>query len=363
MSAAFRAAPASLPRAPRRAGRLAMTAALVGALFACALPAGAPVAMAQDTGVCEIGRPVIFAGLDYDSAQFHNAVAKYLLRHGFGCAVDELPGSVIPLINGMARGDVDINMEIWRDNVTAAWDQAEADGKVIDLGTNFPDAIQGWFVPRYLVDGAGAPAPDLRSVSDLPRYKQLFTDPEEPGKGRFYNCIAGWNCEIINTRKLAAYGLDRDFTNFRPGTATALDAAIESAILRKRPVLFYYWGPTWLLGKIGERIVMLDEPAFDPVVWKALSEQDNPAAATAYPTVEVHVGANRAFAEAAPRIATFLGEYEFTGAQVSQALAYMQDNNATADEAAVNFLRNNERVWKDWLPADAAARVTAALAN
>lgn len=212
-----------------------------------------------------------------------------------------------------------------------------------------------------MVEGANAPAPDLRSVSDLPRYRALFSDPQEPAKGRFYNCIAGWNCEIINSKKLAAYGLAEDFINFRPATSTALDAAIESAILRQKPVFFYYWGPTWLLGKIGERIVQLQEPAYDPAVWKTMSEETNPAQATAYPTVEVHVGANKAFAEAAPKIAAFLSAYAFTGAEVSQALAYMQDNNATAEQAAVNFLRNNERVWRAWLPADAVARVTAAL--
>ncbi len=328
-------------------------------LFSVSLvPAGA-----QDGPACEVDRPVVFAGLDYDSAQFHNAVAKFLLQHGFGCAVDELPGSVIPLINGMARGDVDINMEIWKDNATEAWDQAEAAGQVVDLGANFPDAVQGWFVPRYLVEGEGAAAPNLKSVADLVQYKDLFTDPEEPGKGRFYNCIAGWNCEIVNTKKLAAYGLDGAFTNFRPGTGTALDAAIESAILRQRPILFYYWGPTWLLCKIGDRIVMLEEPAYEPDAWKTFTEQDAPTAATAYPTVEVHIGANAAFAAAAPDIAAFLSDYSFSGDQVSQALAYMQDNNATADQAAVNFLRNNEAVWTEWLPAAAVARVKAALAN
>ena len=321
----------------------------------------AGAASAQEPPACEVDRPVAFAGLDYDSAQFHNAVARFIIQHGYGCAVDEAPGTVIPLLNGMARGDVDVNMEIWKDNVTEAWERALQAGQVVDLGVNFPDAVQGWFIPRYLVEGPDAPAPDLRSVADLPRYKDLFADPEEPGKGRFYNCIAGWNCEIVNTKKLAAYGLDAFFTNFRPGTAAALDAAIESAILRRRPILFYYWGPTWLLGKIGDRILMLEEPVYDPVIWKALADQEHPTAATAYPVVPVHVGANAEFAQAAPRLTAFLTAYETTGELVSQALAYMQDNNASADQAAANFLRRNERVWTRWVPPEVAARVQAAL--
>lgn len=316
---------------------------------------------AQDSSACELDRPVVFAGLDYDSAQFHNAVAEYIIQHGYGCRTDEVPGSVIPLLNGMARGDVDVDMEIWKDNITEAWEKAEAAGQVVDLGINFPDAVQGWYVPRYLVEGPNAPAPDLRSVSDLPRYKALFEDPEEPGKGRFYNCIPGWNCEVVNTKKLTAYGLDGDFTNFRPGSGSALDAAIESAILRQRPIFFYYWGPTWLLGKIGDQVVMLQEPPYDAAVWKELSDSDHPTRATAYPTVAVHVGANAEFAKAAPELVKFLTAYETTGQMVSDALAYMQDNNATPAQAAEHFLDTHEDLWSGWVPAEVAARVKAAL--
>jgi glycine betaine/proline transport system substrate-binding protein len=318
---------------------------------------------AQDAApACELTRPVVFAGLDYDSAQFHNAVAEYIIEHGYGCQTDEVPGSVIPLVNGMARGDVDVNMEIWKDNITEAWTKAEAAGEVVDLGVNFPDATQGWYVPRYLVEGRDAPARGLKSVSDLPQFKELFADAEEPGKGRFYNCIAGWNCEVVNTRKLAAYGLDGDYTNFRPGSGSALDAAIESAILRKQPIVFYYWSPTWLMGKIGKEIVQLREPAYDPEIWKELAEAETPTRATAYPTVEVHVGANAKFAQDAPELAKFLTAYETNGQMVSDALAYMQDNSATAKQAAENFLRTHEDIWQKWVPAEVAGRVKAALA-
>ncbi len=331
-----------------------LAAAVLGML------AAAPV-RAQSAPACELARPIVFAGLDYDSAQFHNAVAKLILKSGFGCAVDELPGSVIPLLNGLARGDVDIDMEVWKDNVTEAWNKAEAAGQVVDLGVNFPDAVQGWFVPRYLTEGAGAPAPGLHSVSDLPRYKALFTDPEEPAKGRFYNCIPGWNCEIVNTKKLTAYGLDKDFTNFRPGSGAALDAAIESAILRKRPIVFYYWGPTWMMGKLGDQVKMLAEPAYDAAVWQRLTAEEKPALATAYPTVAVHIGANRKFAESAPRIRAFLSAYAMTSIEVSSALAFMQENKASADKAAADFLKRRPEIWMKWLPSDVTARVKAAL--
>lgn len=329
---------------------------LAGALVAISLLAGP--ALAADAA-CEIDRPVVFAGLDYDSAQFHAAVAEYVIQNGYGCAVDEIPGTVIPLINGVARGDADVIMEIWTANPAQAWVDAEKAGQTVALGTTYPDAVEGWFVPTAVISGSSAAAPDLKSVSDLPKYKELFADPEEPGKGRFYNCPAGWQCEVVNTKKLTAYGFDADFTNFRPGTGEALAAAAESAAIRGKPALFYYWGPTWLLGKYD--FTRLEEPAYDKAVWDEMMASDEPTRATAYPVSKVIIGANKTFTEKAPKITGFLKAYASTNAATSAALAYMRDNKASAADAAANFLKTTDS-WTTWVPADVAERVKASLA-
>lgn len=313
---------------------------------------------------CEINRPIVFAGLDWDSNAFHTEVARFIARHGYGCRSEVIPGSTIPLLNGMIRGDIDVTMEIWKVNVQEIWNPAVEAGQVKSLGVNFPDATQAWYVPRYMVEGPNAPAPTLRSVSDLPRYAHLFRDPEEPSKGRFYNCIAGWGCETVNTKKLHAYGLLDSFTNFRPGTGAALAAAIDSHLLRQRPIVFYYWGPTWLLGKHADRIVQLEEPEFDREIWDELERIDDPAQATratAYPTVPVYVAVNMAFARQAPNLVAFLEKYETSNAMVSEMLNHMQETNATAADAAKHFLRTRQDVWTGWVPEDVAARIRAAL--
>jgi glycine betaine/proline transport system substrate-binding protein len=367
---------ASVPGAPDPDARtrrtqdrsLALNRKLIvaGLVAAPALAMTMPAA-AQEADCDGLDRPVVFAGLDWDSNSFNNGIAGFILEHGYGCDVDVIPGSTIPLLNGMIRGDIDITMEMWIPNVRDAWEAAEEDGTVAAVGTSYPDATQQWFVPRYLVEGEGAPAPDLVSVDDLPRYKDLFADPEQPDKGRFYNCILGWGCEVMNTKKLIAYGLTEDFTNFRPGTGGALAAAIESAILREQPIVFYYWGPTWVLGKVNDQVVALEEPAYDEKIWNALSEMDQEAVtadtpATAYPTVEVSIAVNTAFEDDAPTVIDFLGEYELDAATISRALAYMQDEGASAGEAAEWWLANNEDVWSAWVSDEVAERVSAALA-
>lgn len=334
------------------------------AVAAVALVAALPAGATAQPATCEVDRPVVFAGLDYDSAAFHVAVARFIATHGYGCRTEAIPGATIPLLHGLVRGDVDVTMELWKVNAREIWDPAERAGRVVELGVNFADATQGWFVPRYLVEGPGAPAPDLRHVADLARHAALFRDPEEPTRGRFHNCVPGWACERANTAKLHAYGLADRFTNFRPGSGAALAAAIDSALLRRRPIVFYYWGPTWLLGKHAATLLQLEEPPFDPAIWAELERADDPTTvrrATAYPTVSVSVAANAAFARAAPNLAAFLARYRTSNALVSAMLSHMQETGATAEQAAAHFLRTHPEVWTAWVPAEVAARVRAAL--
>jgi glycine betaine/proline transport system substrate-binding protein len=87
---------------------------------------------------------------------------------------------------------------------------------------------------------------------------------------------------------------------------------------------------------------------------------DDPTAATAYPDSRVVIGANKAFTEAAPALAGFLRAYNSTSAATSAMLAYMRENRASAEDAAVEFLRTNQD-WTSWVPAEVADRVKASL--
>jgi glycine betaine/proline transport system substrate-binding protein len=320
-------------------------------LIACALMTGTA---AQ---ACELNRPIVFAGLDWDSVGFHNAVARHILEVGYGCRTDVIPGSTIPLLQGVAQGDIDVAMEVWKDAVTEVWQRAMTRGQVTEIGINFPDAVQGWYVPRYVTTAH----PELQSVRDLAKFKALFIDPEEPAKGRFYNCVAGWACEVVNTNKLQAYGLAAHFTNFRPGTGTALAAAISGAWLRKEPIVAYYWGPTWVLGAYD--MVKLQEPAWNDQDWKGIAASAVYPRPVDFPVVEVWIGANAKFAKSAPQTTAFLAKYRTSGKMVSDALAFMRATNATEKQAALNFLRTQRDVWTGWVPADIAARVQASLGS
>jgi len=302
---------------------------------------------------------IVFADNSWDSIQVHNRIAGFILEKGYGYPVDYTFGETLPTLQGLARGDIDVIMEVWVDNYREAWEKMLSENKAINLGTIFPDAPQGWYVPTYLIKGdpergITAAAPDLKSIADLPKYKDLFKDPEVPGKGRFHQSPPGWAATAINESKFKAYGLDKYFNLFSTGSDTALATSMVSAYEKGEPWLGYYWEPTWVMGKLD--MTLLEEPPYDEKVW-----QENYACA--YPTAHVVIGVNSGLEKKAPELIGFFKNYETTLEQNNEILAYMINNNVDKQAAALNFLQNNKEVWKKWVPEDVAAKVEKALAE
>jgi len=107
---------------------------------------------------------------------------------------------------------------------------------------------------------------------------------------------------------------------------------------------------------------MLEEPPYEKAAWLKLAESKGESPATAYPIVEVIVGVNAKFRQAAPKLVAFLTDYQTSNKLISEALAYMQDTkDATAEDAAAHFLKTREDVWTAWVPQDVAQRVKASL--
>ncbi|MGF1456107.1 MAG: ABC transporter substrate-binding protein [Alphaproteobacteria bacterium] len=312
-------------------------------------------------------RPVMFAGFDWPSARFHNAVAKFMVATLFGCETDDLPGSTIPLLAGLRRGDVDVAMEVWIDRATKIWEDGVKRGQLASVGVNMPNASQSWYVPRYMIEGDAKRgiepvAPDLESVFDLPRYAALFKDPERPRLGRFYNCSLGWLCEILNSKKLAAYDLERSFSNFRVGTGAALAAAIASHYAKGEPFVAYYWDPSWITARYD--LVALDEPPYSDEAWDAFVADRRPDTALAFPVVEQHIGVNTGFRDEAGPLVSFLSAYGTSRDLMREVLLFMYENEDVEGEALARwFLKTHPDVWRSWLTGNQIALVEARMGS
>ncbi len=329
-------------------------------LFAALLAPGVGAAPVT----CPYPKPVVFAGLNWESGMFTTEVLRFVLEQGYGCQTDALPGNTVTMENALRQNDIQVTGEQWAGR-SSIWRDAEAAGEVFAVGETVRGATEGWWVPAYVIKGDPQHglkplAPGLKSVADLPRYKQLFSDPEEPSKGRFYNCPSGWTCEIVNSQKLKAYGLLDDYTNFRTGAGAALDAAISSAIRLHKPVLFYYWSPTPLMGRYP--LIQLEEPPFNEQAWATLTDPSNPnpQGSRSLPA-KISIGVSRALHDQAPQLIALFQRVEIPLPLFNRILAQMAEQHTDVATVRAAFFREHRELWSQWVPADVAGRIDAAL--
>ncbi|SMC29266.1 glycine betaine/proline transport system substrate-binding protein [Andreprevotia lacus DSM 23236] len=328
---------------------------LFSLLLACAGTAGA-----ADAPWCKAGKPVKLAGLNWESGALLTELIKTVLEQGYGCQTEIVPGTTVTLETALASNDIQVIAEEWVGR-SEAWNKAAAEGKVKVAGKVIVGATEGWYVPDYVIKGdskrgIAAAAPRLNSVADLPAYTALFKDEEEPARGRFLNCPTGWTCEGVNSQKLKAYGLQNSYVNFRPGTGAALDAEISSAYQRGKPILFYYWAPTALMGKY--RFIKLQEPAYNEACFKTLANKDHPKpCGSAAPEALIQTALSKPLADADPALVAFFSRFNVPINVLNRALAHMADNKLDAAAEAKLFFAQQPKIWHNWLPADVAARI------
>ena len=78
----------------------------------------------QAAGWCESGKPVKFAGLNWESGMLLTDVMQVVLEKGYDCKVDSLPGNSITMENALSSNDIQIFAEEWVGR-SEVWNKAE----------------------------------------------------------------------------------------------------------------------------------------------------------------------------------------------------------------------------------------------
>jgi len=288
----------------------------------------------------KIETTIVFGDVSWDSVQVHNRIAAFIIENGFdGYKADYMPGDTMPIINGIIQGDVDVDMESWHSNVIEIYEKGIASGNLIDLGKNMPDAPQGWWVPRYLIEGDNAAAPNLKSVADLLQYAELFKDPEDPSKGIVYGGVAGWGQLAISEEIFNENKLGETFTFGIAGSNAALAGTMTGAYKKGEAWVGYYWAPTAIMGKLDMVRLIGSE----------------------YEAADVNILINKDMLEKAPDVVDMLKKYSTSVADNNEFLLQMDENDWTTEDTAKWFLLNKEEVWTKWISPEVAEKVKSAL--
>ncbi|NCV52737.1 MAG: ABC transporter substrate-binding protein, partial [Gammaproteobacteria bacterium] len=143
-----------------------------------------------------------------------------------------------------------------------------------------------------------------------------------------------------------------------------LDGSIAKASERGENWLGYYWAPTTLAGKYNLKLVDFnsgfDQDHWDNCIVKPVEECDSPKRST-WTVSEVVSLAQVDFTSRAPEAAAYVANRTFDADLLNKYLSYMHDNQASGEEAAIEFMLNEEATWSQWVTKEAAARIKKAL--
>ncbi|WP_163971836.1 ABC transporter substrate-binding protein [Oceanobacillus halotolerans] len=300
----------------------------------------------EASGDSDSKEPIVFADDGWDSLRFHNEVAGTIVEEGYGYETEQVTGSTAAIYTALEEDDADVHMEIWTENDKDVYTKGIDEGYYVKLSTNFDDNHQGFYVPTYVIEGdpergIEPMAPDLQYVTDLPEYWELFEDPEDPEKGRIIGAISGWNVDEVLHEAYEHYGLDETYNYFRAGSESAINISLQEAYEKGEPWIGYNYEPNWVMGKFDMTPILEEEPG--PL--ESIGAQD------------IDIISNDTLPERAPEVVEFLKNYVTSSAVANDALVFMQEEEATPEDAALKFLKENEDLWTEWVPEDVAEKV------
>lgn len=283
---------------------------------------------------------VSIAEMNWASASVVTNVEKFLMEQGYGCTVKVVPSDTVPAVTSIAEnGEPDTVSEMWVNSTGEVYTKLKEQGKIKELGKVLdPGGVEGWWIPSYLAEEH----PELTTIEGV------LENPELVG-GMFNNCPDGWGCRIVNDNLIPAFGLEEaGIEVFNHGSGETLATSMASAYENEEPWFGYYWAPTAPLGKYD--MVSVDLGEYKPEVHEANQNADNPnPGQSAFPAAPVLTVVTTDFADREPEVAEFLSKVTFDVDVMNGIVAWMDENNASAEEGAVYFLTSHKDIWNDWL--------------
>jgi glycine betaine/proline transport system substrate-binding protein len=334
-----------------------MRNSLIGAaaLFAGALSVSSAANACGDVQMAE---------MNWASAELMANVDSFILENGYGCDVSLVPGATTTTFASMnEKGQPDVAAELWinavREPLFAAMDEGRLhsaiSGPITELG-------EGWWVTPAFKEAY----PDLDTVIKIIERPDLFPDSEDPSKGAFLGCPAGWGCQLANANLFRAFDMEaKGWKLVDPGSAAGLDGSMAKAAERGENWFGYYWAPTALIGKYNMQLVDFGVPFagaenWDGCIVKAEQDCADPQPSS-WTSSEVHTVITDRLKQEGGVAVDYLSGRIFPGPIMNAMLVFMANEQAGGEDAAIEFLNRHEDLWSTWVPADVAAKVKAAL--
>lgn len=316
-----------------RAGLLVLTLSLV--LAACAADpedvdlgdADAPVA----------GESVSLVANPWPGSYANANVAAIILESELGVDVDIVEIDENAQWAGLDDGTLDAVLEIWPsghlDNFATYVDEL---GTVELIGELGAVGQIGWFMPSYVLDDH----PEATSWEGLAGIESEFATAETGDSGQFLAA----DPSFVQFDEHIIDNLGLDFEVIQSGSEAAQLTAVEAAIERGEPALFYFYTPHWLHAQYDLTMVELPEWT-EECEERPVEERD-----CGYPEDVLVKAAHAGLAERLPAVYTFLANFQLQNEDQDEITFAMDVEGLDARDAAQAWVDANEDVWRAWLP-------------
>ena len=242
---------------------------------------------------------------------------------------------------GLRAGDLDYACETWPSYSTTKEKYVTEYGGDGSIRYYAPVGVigqSGYYVPRYLVEGEGALATDLKTWEDLNRHKDLFKTLESGDKGRLIACpVSAWECKDAER----AAGLGLEFELVELGSETAHWAEMKGLYARKEPFVAYAWEPHWIHATLD--LVEVELPPHSDDAWPVCDWPED---------ITYNYGTPR-FEEEHPDVVALIRNFHMSNAEQAKLILAIDVDGEDMEDVVEEWLDDNEDVWRPWVPAKA----------
>lgn len=307
------------------------TAATAGALsLGLAMSAAAPASAAGVLTAPEA---------DWTGGQVTCKIIQFILEDEMGYKVKRITmPSGAGVYEGIRAGDLDFACESWpsySSSKDAYVSEFGGDGSVAKLGDAGIIGESSYYVPRYMVEGDGAPAAGLKTLQDLNDHVDLFKALETGDKGRILGCpVAAWECD--DQKRMDLLGVN--FVAVELGSETAHWAEFQAAYARKEAIVAYAWEPHWIHAALD--LVALELPEHSAEAWPATGWARD---------ITFNYG-RPALADEHPDAAQLIINSSLSNAEQAGMILAIDVDGQDIDDVVREWMAANEDVWRAWMP-------------
>ncbi len=300
---------------------------------------GPSILRAQDQPIQIIENP-------WAAARANARIARILLEEEMGIQAEVNQLSETAQWDALARGDAHVSLELWPSgHQERIQNFIEDRGAVQDLGWLGIDGVIGWWVNTGFVDD-NPEAASWKGYQNEELASQLATPETEP-KGRFL----GADTSFTQFDKHIIDNLDLHLEKVFAGSSSAMFAEVEARIDRGQPVLFYFWTPHALHAQLD--LTQVELPQHDELcAYKYSNAQENPEAIDCgYPVDKLTKLTTAGLQDVSAPAYEFVNNFQYPGNEAQiEMLGAMEVDGLSVDEAARQWIENNQDVWQNWIP-------------